>query len=98
MTMNRLFPGSRAWVGLGLVGLSLVALAAGCGRSPGRPNPGARALTLESAKSVFMVVPGVPDGDEQLWATWAQREVNDKHLVFRLMAPAPASRTCRRLS
>ncbi len=82
-----------AWIGLGF----LAFLAVGCGHdpfaAPSRPTPTRTNATIESAKTIFMIIPGKPEDEVQLWAIWADREASDQHLVFRAMGPPPAEPT-----
>ena len=90
MTMRRSFPGLGPTLWLGLANLAL--LASGCGDPFAAPSRPKSALTTEvaSAKSIFMIVPGVPKDEVELWAIWAQREANDHQMVFRATGPGPA--------
>ncbi len=88
MTMN------RPWAGyLPRFLLVLAVSVAGCGHDPfgppSRPKPPASAAPAESAKAVFMVLSSVPEETVVLWSIWAQRELNDRHLVFRVVGPGP---------
>ena len=70
----------------------------GCGGDPfgppSTPKRGAGAGSRESeTKSIYFVVPGVPEGDVLAWAANAQTEANLRQVVFRVMVAPPGDRT-----
>jgi len=85
--MGRL--GSGARVGLAWA----VVLGAGCGSEQFAPPPGLKAVTTSESvapsKTIFMVLPGPPDGDLESCALAAQQEAGIQQAIFRLVGPGP---------
>jgi ABC-type sugar transport system substrate-binding protein len=77
------------WAGYSFLAL----LVSGCGQdpfsAPSRPKPVASSGDVESAKSIFFIVPSVPEGDIMVWGYAAQAEANLHQVVFRIMGPSP---------
>src|SRR4051812_11354352 len=79
MTMRR----SCSWLGADWA--LLLALCSGCGdpfAPPSRPRPATTNDSVESAKSIYYVVPRVPAGELEFWGLMAQNAANSKQVVF----------------
>ncbi len=75
--------------------LGSIFVASGCDSElPPRPTLkrglGSASAPEEGAKTVFMVIPGPPDVDVELWSMAGQREAGDSRAVFRLSGPGPS--------
>ncbi len=85
---------------MGRLGLNLavwlagsVLLVAGCNPGQSGPNPGLKITTTSEsaaeAKTIFLVLPGAPEGFLPIWVLIAQREAGALNAIFRISGPAP---------
>ncbi len=76
--------------------LGSILLASGCGPElPPRPvlkrDPASASNADGGAKMIFMIIPGPPDVDVELWGMAGQREASDSRAIFRVMGPGPSA-------
>ena len=71
----------------------LAIVASGCGKDPFGPpsriKPVEVDATPEPQSTIFMIVPGVPTGELEVWGLIGQREANLRRVMFRIMGPGP---------